>query len=96
MSPQTQLHATLTEPPVAASPCLRQGVRDYLCNRMYTLDEHGIEKYMAQIVVLAVSRPSAALDRLVVDLCRRSLRLACKARARPSKAEPHFPISGHR
>lgn len=45
---------------------------------MYTLDEHGIEKYMAQIVVLAVSRPSAALDRLVVDLCRRSLRLACK------------------
>lgn len=45
---------------------------------MYTLDEQGIERYMAQIVVLAVSRPSAALDRLVVDLCRRSLRLACK------------------
>ena len=45
---------------------------------MYTLNESAIEKYLAQIVALAVSRPSPAMDRLVVDFCQRSLRLACK------------------
>jgi len=57
-----------------------QGVRDYLCNRMYSLNLTAVERYLAQVVIMAVSRPSAALDRLVLDFCARSLRLSCKAR----------------
>jgi hypothetical protein len=77
-------HAVLTRAPGA------QGVRDYLCNRMYTLDEDRVENYLSQIVSLAILRPSPALDRLVVDLCSRSVRLACKARppASPSLRSP--------
>jgi hypothetical protein len=68
--------------PRCADAVRAQGVRDYLCNRMYTLDEDRVENYLSQIVSLAILRPSPALDRLVVDLCSRSVRLACKARAR--------------
>lgn len=56
-----------------------QGVRDYLCNRMYTLDEHHVESYLSQIVALAILRPSPALERLLLDFCSRSVRLGCKA-----------------
>jgi hypothetical protein len=56
------------------------GVQDYICNRIYTLPEAGIERYLSQMVTLLVSRPdnSGALERCVVDLCGRSLRLAVK------------------
>lgn len=60
-------------------------MRDYLCNRMYTLDEDRVENYLSQIVSLAILRPSPALNRLVVDLCSRSVRLACKARRRKTR-----------
>ena len=56
-----------------------QGVRDYLCNRMYTLNEDRVESYLSQIVALAILRPSPALERLLLDFCSRSVRLACKA-----------------
>ena len=54
-------------------------MQDYICNRIYTLPEAGIERYLSQMVTLLVSRPdSGALERCVVDLCGRSLRLAVK------------------
>ena len=62
-----------------------QGVRDYLCNRMYTLNEDRVESYLSQIVALAILRPSPALERLLLDFCSRSVRLACKARPRSSE-----------
>jgi len=55
-----------------------QGVRDYLCNRMYSLNEERVEAYLSQLVAMALQNPSPALARLCVDLCARSARLACK------------------
>lgn len=40
------------------------GVQDYICNRIYTLPENGIEKYLSQLCI--------------TDLCSRSLRLSIK------------------
>jgi hypothetical protein len=46
---------------------------------MYTLNEDRVESYLSQIVALAILRPSPALERLLLDFCSRSVRLACKA-----------------
>jgi len=54
------------------------GVQDYICNRIYTLPESGIERYLSQMTSLLLKRPGSALERCVVDLCSRSLRLAVK------------------
>jgi hypothetical protein len=71
-----------SKPLLRASHLRAQGVRDYLCNRMYTLNEDHVESYLSQIVALAILRPSPALERLLLDFCSRSVRLACKARSR--------------
>uniref|UniRef100_A0A7N0VA14 1-phosphatidylinositol 4-kinase n=1 Tax=Kalanchoe fedtschenkoi TaxID=63787 RepID=A0A7N0VA14_KALFE len=54
------------------------GVRDYLCNRMYTLPLSGIESYLFQICYLMVHRPSPSLDKFVIDMCSKSLKIAMK------------------
>ncbi|WOL02362.1 phosphatidylinositol 4-kinase beta 1 isoform X2 [Canna indica] len=54
------------------------GVRDYLCNRMYTLPLPGIESYLFQICYMLVHKPSPSLDRFVIDTCSKSLRIALK------------------
>lgn len=72
--PRTE-HTTTGTPP--------QGVRDYLCNRMYSLDERLLEAHLGQLVTLAVTQPSPSLERLLGDLCRRSPRVACKVRLNP-------------
>ncbi|CAA6667722.1 unnamed protein product [Spirodela intermedia] len=54
------------------------GVRDYLCNRMYTLPLTGIESYLFQICYMLVHKPSPSLDRFVIDVCSRSLKIALK------------------
>ncbi len=54
------------------------GVQDYLCNRLYSLPEAGIEQYLLQLVELVLSRPHSSLERVMIDLCARSLRLAVK------------------
>lgn len=54
------------------------GVRDYLCNRMYTLPLAGIEGYLFQICYMLVHKPSPSLDRFVIDTCAKSLRIALK------------------
>ncbi|KAK9865441.1 hypothetical protein WJX84_000186 [Apatococcus fuscideae] len=54
------------------------GVQDYLCNRLYSLPEAGIERYLSQLCHLMVTRPGSSLERVMVDLCARSLRVACK------------------
>ena len=61
-----------------------QGVKDYLCNRMYSLDERLLEAHLGQLVTLAVTQPSPSLERLLGDLCRRSPRVACKVRHTPA------------
>lgn len=54
------------------------GVQDYLCNRLYGLPEAGIEKYLSQLCQLVISRPFASLERVLVGLCAKSLRIAVK------------------
>lgn len=54
------------------------GVQDYLCNRLYGLPEAGIEKYLSQICQLVISRPFGSLERVLVGLCAKSLRIAVK------------------
>ena len=58
-----------------------QGVHDYLSNRLYTLPERDVERYLSQLTQLCVQRPDTSLERVVVDLCAQSLRIAVKARA---------------
>ena len=55
-----------------------QGVQDYLCNRLYTLPEDGVEGYLLQLVYLVLQRPHTSLERVLIDLCARSLRIAAK------------------
>ncbi|TKW00377.2 hypothetical protein SEVIR_8G103800v4 [Setaria viridis] len=54
------------------------GVRDYLCNRMYTLPLPGLEAYLFQVCYMLVHKPSPSLDRFVIDTCAKSLRIALK------------------
>ncbi|KAL9233341.1 hypothetical protein vseg_008358 [Gypsophila vaccaria] len=54
------------------------GVRDYLCNRMYTLPLTGIESYLFQICYMMVHKPSPSLDKFVIDVCSKSLKIALK------------------
>ncbi|KAK3411453.1 hypothetical protein EUGRSUZ_I00214 [Eucalyptus grandis] len=54
------------------------GVRDYLCNRMYTLPLSGIESYLFQICYMMVHKPSPSLDKFVIDICSQSLKIALK------------------
>ncbi|CAA2970128.1 phosphatidylinositol 4-kinase beta 1-like [Olea europaea subsp. europaea] len=54
------------------------GVRDYLCNRMYTLPLSGIESYLFQICYMLIHKPSPSLDKFVIDVCAKSLKIALK------------------
>lgn len=54
------------------------GVRDYLCNRMYTLPLTGIEGYLFQICYMMIHKPSPSLDKFVIDVCSKSLKIALK------------------
>ncbi|KAH7415708.1 hypothetical protein KP509_14G057500 [Ceratopteris richardii] len=54
------------------------GVRDYLCNKMYTLPLSGIESYLFQLCYMMVYKSSAALEKFMVDSCSRSLKIALK------------------
>uniref|UniRef100_A0A1D1XRF3 Phosphatidylinositol 4-kinase beta 1 n=1 Tax=Anthurium amnicola TaxID=1678845 RepID=A0A1D1XRF3_9ARAE len=54
------------------------GVRDYLCNRMYTLPLPGLENYLFQICYMLVHKPSPSLDKFVIDMCSKSLQIALK------------------
>ncbi|KAL2941789.1 Phosphatidylinositol 4-kinase beta 1 [Bienertia sinuspersici] len=54
------------------------GVRDYLCNRMYTLPLSGIESYLFQICYMMVHKPSPSLDKFVIDVASKSLKIALK------------------
>ncbi|URE26509.1 Phosphatidylinositol [Musa troglodytarum] len=54
------------------------GVRDYLCNRMYTLPLPGIESYLFQICYMLIYKPSPSLDKFVIDTCSKALRIALK------------------
>lgn len=55
-----------------------QGVRDYLCNKMYTLPLSGIESYIFQLCFMMVYKSSAALEKFMMDGCSRSLKIALK------------------
>ena len=58
------------------------GVQDYLCNRLYALPEAGLEKYLSQLIQLIIIKPYGPLEKVVVDLCAKSLRIAVKVRCR--------------
>lgn len=55
-----------------------QGVRDFLCNRMYTLPLSGIENYLFQLCFMLLHKSSPALEKFMVDGCSKSLRIALK------------------
>lgn len=77
-------------PHITAAPAPRRylfkstsaGVQDYLCNRLYSLSEAGIERYLLQLGQLVLTRPHSSLERVLIDLCARSLRLAVKVHIR--------------
>lgn len=52
---------------------------DYLCNRLYTLPEKEVERYLSQLCQLVLLRPGSSLEKVMVDLCAQSLRIAVKA-----------------
>uniref|UniRef100_A0A061QT63 1-phosphatidylinositol 4-kinase n=1 Tax=Tetraselmis sp. GSL018 TaxID=582737 RepID=A0A061QT63_9CHLO len=54
------------------------GVHDYICNRMYGMQEDSVERYLLQLTAMAAARPGSAVERLMLDLCSRSLRIAAK------------------
>ncbi|KAK2076370.1 hypothetical protein QBZ16_000895 [Prototheca wickerhamii] len=54
------------------------GVLDYLCNRLYTLPERDVETYLSQLTQLCMLQPNSSLERVLIDLCSRSLRIAVK------------------
>jgi hypothetical protein len=55
-----------------------EGVIDYLCNRMYSLPDDRVERYLSQIIMLQILRPNASLERTIIDFCCRSIRLGTK------------------
>ena len=68
------------------------GVHDYLCNRLYSLPPERLEPYLVELVRLATMWPGSSLERCVVDLCRRSLRIALKIRwllVASAESSPH-------
>jgi hypothetical protein len=51
------------------------GVRDYLCDRLLSLSDERLERYLNQIITLQIMRPTASLERTIVAFCERSIRL---------------------
>lgn len=54
------------------------GVHDYICNRMYAMPEASVERFLLQLTTLVLQRPGSTLERLLLDLCSRSLCVAVK------------------
>eukprot|EP00210_Caulerpa_lentillifera_P002705 g2585.t1 len=52
------------------------GVHDYLCNKLYELPEDKIERYLSQFCQLITTRHGSSLERVIVDWCSKSLRIA--------------------
>ena len=69
------------------------GVQDYLCNRLYALPEAGLEKYLSQLIQLIIIKPYGPLERVVVDLCAKSLRIAVKVGIHPLAAVLHQVVT---
>ena len=51
------------------------GVIDYLCNRLLSLSDERVERYLNQIITLQIMRPNKSLERAIVRACARSIRL---------------------
>ncbi|KXZ46990.1 hypothetical protein GPECTOR_39g484 [Gonium pectorale] len=70
------------------------GVHDYLCNRLHELGEEAIEKYLLQLVYLAISKPGHPLEQTIVNLCQKSFRVAIKeVPIRNPKLDPLSPLN---
>lgn len=54
------------------------GVEQYLCTRLLAMPEASVERYLLQLVYLAVARPGSALERTVVALCSQSFPISLK------------------
>jgi hypothetical protein len=53
-------------------------VQEYLCNRLNELSEPALEKYLLELVYIAVERPSSNLETAIIELCSKSFRIAVK------------------
>ena len=51
------------------------GVVDYLCNRLLSLSDERLERYLNQIITLQILRPTESLERTILGFCKRSIRL---------------------
>ncbi len=56
------------------------GVQTYLANRLYTLPEEDLERYLSQFCQLCLQRPGLPVESVLVKLCEQSLRIAVKVR----------------
>ena len=52
-----------------------EGVIDYLCNKMYSLPDDKVERYLSQLIMLQILRPNPSVERTIIDFCGRSSRL---------------------
>eukprot|EP01132_Coremiostelium_polycephalum_P004860 gene4860-6057_t len=61
------------------------GVIDYLCNKLYSLEDKDIDFFITQICILLINQPHdqkssfSSLARFVLDRCAKSMRFAIKA-----------------
>lgn len=51
---------------------------DFVCSRLLSLSDHQVDRFLSQFCVVTSQRPGSPLDRVLVQLARRSLRLAVK------------------
>lgn len=70
-------------------------VQEYLCNRLHELPEEALEKYLLQLVYIAIERPSSLLEHAIIELCSKSFRIAVKVRRpQPSRARASLQQRG--
>lgn len=63
---------------------------EQLCEELLQLPAARINRYLLEYVYLAVSRPSGALERAIVELCGRSFNTAVQVGAYNVQAESRF------
>ena len=69
------------------------GVVDYLCNRLLSLSDERVERYLNQIITLQILRPNKSLERAIVRACARSIRLGTQTCWLPPR-RPGIPKAG--
>lgn len=54
------------------------GVHAYLCNKLFQFPDHKLDRYLLQLIYVALQRPGGCLEKTIVQLCAKSFKLAVK------------------